>query len=145
MSNLHAAFLTGSDLGFRSHVADVKVAGIKYSHRNFPLHYLILLFTVCICLEAFLLTASKFKGTSMGVHGEILQLHRALCWYSQSERIQSQKINWLCDRHHRHHHCHLRKLTQSLMINNMFHFGAAKLCIKPLTIEKSWFVFISDS
>lgn len=42
-----------------------------------------------------LLTTSKFKGTGMGIHWEILQLHGALRWYSQpgsKQKIRAQNI-----------------------------------------------------
>lgn len=82
---------------------------------KFTLH---LSLNVCICCSwACLLTASEFKRTSMGVHREILQLHGALRWYSQSERRSHaskvrEQINQLCEMgHHHHHHHHLHKLA----------------------------------
>lgn len=43
-----------------------------------------------ICLELHLLTASEFKGTSMGIHWEVLQLHGTLSRDSEPERTRQE-------------------------------------------------------
>lgn len=82
---------------------------------TFTLHLSV---SVCVCCSwTCLLTASEFKRASMGVHREILQLHGALRWYSQSERRSHaskvrEQINQLCEvGHHHHHHHYLYKLA----------------------------------
>lgn len=75
-------------------------ADIKHLHHTFSCIIKYSLCAVGICLKVHLLTASKFKGTSMSIHWKVLQLHGTFSRDGKPER-KRQKMNWL---HHYHDH-----------------------------------------